>query len=1050
MKNTFFIFILFLLLPTVCVAADVMPYQNFKDHIILEHPRLFFNANTLDLVKDRALNEESALLNTMKNRIDNEISKGIQFVNLLAPDGATNNNYQYGFRASESALLYKVYGEVKYLNFTRAVLDSLANYYKLRNDASLNIAWDAFSQISALCAYDWIYNDLSKAERIDIGARLLVEISRMPYDKSREEYFRENTGDYTTGFYGPPVLPWYAGLVFYKAGINDNLALQLLNKGYQDHMNLFQYRKSIVGDRGGASTACMQYAFADYPWAEFNFLHTFNSSTGLDMAAQWPYMMGYVKYMDWNWLPKNREYGYGDTHHKTNALPLKDMNCNLAQYIHFYGEDNPEFLSTANRLLSRTSRKSTDTMPFARFFLQTYDTGGSSSSTIVNGADAIFFEYMGQVFMRSGVGENDTYATFTTDGILTKHKHYDNNNFVIYKHGYRTMDTGTRPQPGLHLSHYYARTVAHNCVTIRMPGETLPKYWGQASLLEGEQPVPNDGGQNKILGSKLIAFEKHQHYIYLASDASEAYSNKKANLVLRQFVYIQPDVFVVFDKIKATQASYKKTWLMHFASEPELLANQTFRETSDGGRLYCRTLYPKNAELSKIGGPGKQFWSDGKNWPMPVLIPEDWRYENASSIPSDDLPMLGQWRVELSPSAASKKDYFLNIIQVGNDGLSALPQSELIERNGMLGVSFNYKDKYYEIMFQTDDKNHGKEIIVSSTTVPTVYIDETFNYSQGALKAVGAHDSWQHDGDINNWTSDFMVESPALTYSNAGGSYCLSGRGKSLGVNYLMSANTQATDYRIYKSFVDNPIEEGTVYLSFLYTPNGNKVSKTSRLLMLTNDEAPKKAFHIYVGTDDKDTSFKLGTTHGSNNFGEIGWGENIPNARLSETFLVVMKLELNGSENFKNNKSYLYLNPEVGSAEEPEPYATSLPIASNGNHTLFIKNLQFATSGNAYVAFKASGIRISNTWQDAVASFTTEVNADKSAIDNNSISLKVMGNMISASEEGLFEVYNMQGAKVYQMDKVSSTVLTLEPGIYVLHFTAASGQKSIRKLVLK
>jgi len=61
-----------------------------------------------------------------------------------------------------------------------------------------------------------------------MGGPLLSVINDMMYDGKRKAYFRENTGDYKTGFYGPPCLPWYAGLVFYKTGINDGLAEKLL------------------------------------------------------------------------------------------------------------------------------------------------------------------------------------------------------------------------------------------------------------------------------------------------------------------------------------------------------------------------------------------------------------------------------------------------------------------------------------------------------------------------------------------------------------------------------------------------------------------------------------------------------------------------------------------------------------------------------------------------------------------------------------------------------------------------------------------------------
>jgi len=35
------------------------------------------------------------------------------------------------------------------------------------------------------------------------------------------------------------------------------------------------------------------------------------------------------------------------------------------------------------------------------------------------------FETMGQVFMRSGTGADDTYCLFTCGGVLRQHRHYD-------------------------------------------------------------------------------------------------------------------------------------------------------------------------------------------------------------------------------------------------------------------------------------------------------------------------------------------------------------------------------------------------------------------------------------------------------------------------------------------------------------------------------------------------------------------------------------------------------------------------------------------------
>ncbi len=255
------------------------------------------------------------------------------------------------------------------------------------------------------------------------------------------------------------------------------------------------------------------------------------------------------------------------------------------------------------------------------------------------------------------------------------------------------------------------------------------------------------------------------------------------------------------------------------------------------------------------------------------------------------------------------------------------------------------------------------------TTNSSVYLDMTFDYEDGALLDKGAADGWTSTGDKNQWASDFNVESPALTYSNAGGTYRLSGLGKTLDIDYItpLATNDRASEYRVIKPFVNDSIDEGVVYVSFLYTPNGNAVSGTRRILILTSDEYPTKGWQVWSGTDDKDTSFKLGATHGTNSYDEIGWGANMSHDRLSETFLLVMKMELNGLENFKQNRAYLYLNPEIDSVEEPEPYAISLPIASNSNHVKYLRDLKFLVTGNAYTGFKLSGVRISNTWEDAV-----------------------------------------------------------------------------------
>jgi len=257
-----------------------------------------------------------------------------------------------------------------------------------------------------------------------------------------------------------------------------------------------------------------------------------------------------------------------------------------------------------------------------------------------------------------------------------------------------------------------------------MPDEEFPKYWGGPAASETPLPIPNDGGQREILGSTVTAYSQNKQYVYIASDATKAYHEDKAETVLRQFVFIQPDIFVVFDKVVSKSADYPKTWLLHTVAEPVFVKGDEFYERSENGTLFCRTIFPANAKATKIGGPGRQFWSDGRNWPLPILTPDDWNYRpDQPQVLRDTIALFGQWRVEISPNTPRLKDSFLHLIQVGDKKLGNMISSKPIEENGKKGVEFDYQGKTYQIQF-SDDENTGGSIRISAGK--KVVLDEVF------------------------------------------------------------------------------------------------------------------------------------------------------------------------------------------------------------------------------------------------------------------------------------------------------------------------------------
>ena len=686
-------------------AANRSPRTDASSLVRSEHPRLFITSEDIPVMKACAQGSAAKIYNATKTRVDELMSSEITFPDPLAKTGESNKNHEVGFRAADAATVWLVTGDRAYLEHTKTILEKLIDYYELRVENNLNIAWYVYSQISALCAYDWIYNDLTAEERARIGNALYSVMHEIAWHGNgiRPARYRENKSEPTTGCYGVSVLPWYLALTFYGDGVNDQRCAEMFAQGYDFHKSMIAYRRAMAGEKGGGATACVGYSFGYYPLADFNFIRTYKAATGIDLSDEMDYVLKYLDYLDWVRLPGNKDFGFGDASHSNCLLPHVDINYHISEIADIYGDRYSHVLPLASRMLKQFPvKRSPDKFPFIRL-LHDKEIAIGGGAGIVDDVRSMYYETMGQVYMRSGIDDDDTYAMFVSGGVTTNHKHYDNNNFVIYKYGYRALDTGSRPEPGQHLSHYYSRTVAHNCVTIRMPGEVMPNYWGEPAPDEEVLPVPNDGGQNNLLASEIKHMVETEDYVYLASDATGSYNSLKAALVVREFIYFLPDVFVIFDRLVSKDASYPKTWLYHTADEP-IINGMEFSETSQGGMSVCRTLYPSDAVIEKIGGPGKQFWSDGRNWPFPA--------DKASTIPDDTWPMVGQWRIEIKPGAEREKDYFMNIIKVGAEGTVLLPQTNVFEDETHIGVEFTYEGKNFSLSFDTT-KDYGCNIEVN-------------------------------------------------------------------------------------------------------------------------------------------------------------------------------------------------------------------------------------------------------------------------------------------------------------------------------------------------
>ncbi len=264
----------------------------------------------------------------------------------------------------------------------------------------------------------------------------------------------------------------------------------------------------------------------------------------------------------------------------------------------------------------------------------------------------------GYAYARSCWDEDATWFFFKCGNRFTAHQHLDVGHFLIYKHAELVGDGGHYDGFGsLHDVNYHLRTIAHNTLLIHNPEETWPAI--RAGAVHG-----NDGGQHHSWPhhngavsdpeqwhqdrerydiAEMLAFEDRGDLLYVAGDATRAYCPDKLEHFTRQILFLRPDTFLIFDRVRAAQAEMKKTWLLQ-AMEVPTGGAPDWIVTHGPGRLFLQTLLPEDAEARLHTGE-ELYAYGGRHYP-----------------PSRDTGSAPKCRIEISPSQPAKTDYFLHVL----------------------------------------------------------------------------------------------------------------------------------------------------------------------------------------------------------------------------------------------------------------------------------------------------------------------------------------------------------------------------------------------------
>jgi heparin/heparan-sulfate lyase len=326
----------------------------------------------------------------------------------------------------------------------------------------------------------------------------------------------------------------------------------------------------------------------------------------------------------------------------------------------------------------------------------------------------------GWMIARTGWDENAAIAEMKVNVYnFANHQHLDAGAFQLYCRGALAVDsglyTGSSGKYGSpHCRNYYWRTIAHNALLVYDPDEVFKGDYGN----DGGQRLPNGRSEPKTLEVLLKPESGYRtgevlahgfgpdaqspDFTLLQGDLTAAYGSK-VRQVLRSFVFLSlrspqvPAALIVFDRVAAANPMFRKYWLLHALEEPQVSGTSAVIDrTQHGsqGRLILDALLPTsdNAQLAKVGGPGKEFWVFGTNY--------------ANDVPSQALERSsmepGAWRLELSPVQPAAEDLFLTVMQMTDRQSAGRLQVRRIDAQQRVGCLLQAADSFWSVLLRRD------------------------------------------------------------------------------------------------------------------------------------------------------------------------------------------------------------------------------------------------------------------------------------------------------------------------------------------------------------
>jgi hypothetical protein len=591
----------------------------------------------------RILVSNGPTLANLKSQLTSNAPAAVRFKQSV--DLQVANDNVYGMEPWHVALMGQVTGTPSYCTYAVSKTDAYVAGEEARIAANTTplVAGDSYLEVGGYIGnlamvYDWCRTSMTAAQRTrwkDFGNQAVWNVwnpARAKWGNRTETWSGWSVDNPSNNYYYSFLrATMLLGLATY--GEND------MASGWISQFRITKIENQLIptfnadltggGSREGTGYGvAMKDLFELYDWWE--------RSTGEPLASRTPHTLASMPWMVHAIVPTlDRIIPTGDHARDSQALLFDYHRDYLQKLATLYpGERISGVVKT---LLGQSSVKEMS-QHFMRYSDYLYGLVAITPRPLTELSTAYWGSGTGSFSMRNDWTTTSAYANFICGPYTESHAHQDRGSFVLFKGNWLAYDANIDSHSGLSQAQAYHNTVGFETAAGGAIGQAF-----NASCTMG-------------------ALANAPGWTYAMADLTAMYGAKSGvSKSEREFVFVKPATFVVYDRAQTSDANARRIFTMNFPKPPTITGN-LLSLVIGANRLDLRRILPA------AGTPATTLWKTANS--------------------KDFVTTSTAARVDLIETGAGGRSEFLNVI--GLDG--SVTQAVASDAAGQTGTAITLAD----------------------------------------------------------------------------------------------------------------------------------------------------------------------------------------------------------------------------------------------------------------------------------------------------------------------------------------------------------------------